>query len=219
MYNIIQLSNKELGELQDIANEMGIKGAKSLERQDLIYRILDEQAIVGAQKKVAAEEGKSERRQRTRINKKEIANKVYSADKDKAEKINDTPKIVTSPIEGNNTQASAPQNEDKQSATEATIQSEAKEEKSSQPKKQGRKSKTQKKEEVVSKGSANETEATKKNTPISAETTAEEQDNAEQKDTPKDSADTPSQPKKRGRKSKTQKKPEDANKAEEGQHE
>ena len=98
MYNIIQLSNKDLGELQEIANEMGLKGVKSLERQDLIYRILDEQAIAGAQKKVANEEEKSERRQRSRINKKEVANKVYSADKDKAEKVNDTPKIVTSPI-------------------------------------------------------------------------------------------------------------------------
>ena len=98
MYNIIQLSNKDLGEHQEIANEMGLKGIKSLERQDLIYRILDEQAIAGAQKKVANEEEKSERRQRSRINKKEVANKVYSADKDKAEKVNDTPKIVTSPI-------------------------------------------------------------------------------------------------------------------------
>ena len=98
MYNILQLNNKELNELQDIAAEMGIKGSKSLERQDLIYRILDEQAIAGAQKKVASEEAKGDRRQRTRVNKKEVANKVYSADKDKAEKINDTPKIVTTPI-------------------------------------------------------------------------------------------------------------------------
>ena len=103
MYNIIQLTNKDLSELQEIANEMGLKGIKSLERQDLIYRILDEQAIAGAQKKVAAEEDKNERRQRTRINKKEVANKVYSADKDKAEKINDTPKIVATPVSGQQT--------------------------------------------------------------------------------------------------------------------
>ena len=76
MYNILQLNNKELNELQDIAAEMGIKGSKSLERQDLIYRILDEQAIAGAQKKVASEEAKGDRRQRTRVNKKEVANKV-----------------------------------------------------------------------------------------------------------------------------------------------
>ena len=103
MYNIIQLSNKDLGELQEIANEMGIKGVKSFERQDLIYRILDEQAIVGSKKKAAAEEDRNERRQRARVNKKEVANKVYSADKDKAEKINDTPKIVATPIEQQST--------------------------------------------------------------------------------------------------------------------
>ena len=114
MYNIIQLSNKDLGELQEIANEMGIKGIKSLERQDLIYRILDEQAIAGAQKKVAAEGDKSERRQRTRINKKEVANKVYSADQNNATKVDDTPKIVTTPI--NNT----PEKKEEVSATDNT---------------------------------------------------------------------------------------------------
>ena len=98
MYNIIQLTNKSLDELQEVAKEMGLKGTGSLERQDLIYRILDEQAIMGSKKRAAAEEERNDRRQRTRINKKEVANKVYSADKDKAEKINDTPKIVTTPV-------------------------------------------------------------------------------------------------------------------------
>ena len=60
MYNIIQLNNKELSELQEIAAEMGLKGIKSLERQDLIYSILDEQAIAGSQKKAAAEEAEKD---------------------------------------------------------------------------------------------------------------------------------------------------------------
>ena len=98
MYNIIQLTSKSLDELQEVAKEMGLKGTGSLDRQDLIYRILDEQAIMGSKRKAAAEEERNERRQRTRINKKEVANKVYSADKDKAEKINDTPKIVATPV-------------------------------------------------------------------------------------------------------------------------
>ena len=142
MYNIIQLTNKELSELQEIANEMGIKGIKSLERQDLIYRILDEQAIAGAQKKVAAEEDKNERRQRTRINKKEVANKVYSADKDKAEKVNDTPKIVTTPIvqeSTTNSQQTADIVDEKQIAKETST-----EQSSNASKKRGRKPKTQK---------------------------------------------------------------------------
>ena len=147
MYNIIQLSNKELGELQEIANEMGIKGIKSLERQDLIYRILDEQAIVGSKKKAAAEEDRMERRQRSRINKKEVANKVYSADKDKAEKINDTPKIVVTPID--NVSENVSEAEETPSVPEATeskeIQSETITEQSSNvQKRRGRKPKAQK---------------------------------------------------------------------------
>ena len=151
MYNIIQLSNKELSELQEIANDMGLKGVKSLERQDLIYRILDEQAIAGAQKKVATEEGKNERRQRNRINKKEVANKVYSADKDKAEKVNDTPKIVATPISGQQTTDNRPLTTDKTPdktevpSTEEKQSEELKESATEQianaPKKRGRKPK------------------------------------------------------------------------------
>ena len=151
MYNIIQLSNKELGELQEIANEMGIKGAKSLERQQLIYSILDEQAIASSQKKAAAEEGRTERRQRARINKKEVANKVYSADKDKAEKINDTPKIVATPIEAKETPAK--EEPAKQQVEQPVVEAPAaKEEKQGQPapasKKRGRKPKAQQGEQT-----------------------------------------------------------------------
>ena len=151
MYNIIQLSNKELGELQEIANEMGIKGIKSLERQDLIYRILDEQAIAGAQKKVAAEEDKNERRQRTRIHKKEVANKVYSADKDKAEKVNDTPKIIAMPIAEEKKEKEAQEKPPLQPTTEENntppIEAAADESTANAPKKRGRKPKAKK--EVV----------------------------------------------------------------------
>ena len=55
MYNIIQLNDKDLSELQSIAKELGIKKTDSLKKEDLVYKILDEQAIVGATKKVAAE--------------------------------------------------------------------------------------------------------------------------------------------------------------------
>ena len=148
MYNIIQLNNKELSELQEIAAEMGLKGYKSLERQNLIYSILDEQAIAGSQKKAAAEEAKGDRRQRARINKKEVANKVYSADKDKAEKINDTPKIVATPIEEKPAPAAAPAKKEKAPATEPTAQQSApKSEGAAEaeaPKKRGRKPKTDK---------------------------------------------------------------------------
>ncbi len=88
MYNIIQLNDKSLSELQSIAQELGIKKTESLKKEELVYKILDEQAIVGATKKVAAdkqkEERKNEQRQqkRSRVTiKKENVDKVFSADK------------------------------------------------------------------------------------------------------------------------------------------
>lgn len=44
MYNIIQLNDKDLSELQSIAKELGIKKTDSLKKEDLVYKILDEQA-------------------------------------------------------------------------------------------------------------------------------------------------------------------------------
>ena len=55
MYNIIQLNDKDLSELQTIARELGIKKTDSLKKEELVYKILDEQAIAGATKKVAAD--------------------------------------------------------------------------------------------------------------------------------------------------------------------
>ena len=62
MYNIIQLNDKNLSELQTIAQELGIKKTDSLKKEELVYKILDEQAIAGATKKVAAEKLKEERK-------------------------------------------------------------------------------------------------------------------------------------------------------------
>ena len=197
MYNIIQLSNKDLGELQEIANEMGLKGIKSLERQDLIYRILDEQAIAGAQKKVATEEGKNERRQRNRINKKEVANKVYSADKDKAEKVNDTPKIVATPVveekkevtqEKTLSQPSIEKND------EASNEETKTEQPTNEPKKRGRKPKNLKEQPELQ-------------TPVTTEVQNTKENNAESTQEQSDKEATLQQqngPKKRGRKPKSQ---------------
>ena len=75
MYNIIQLNDKSLSELQAIAEELGIKKAETLKKEALVYKILDEQAIVGAAKKVIAEkqkeERKAEKQKRSRAEKKE----------------------------------------------------------------------------------------------------------------------------------------------------
>ena len=204
MYNIIQLNNKELSELQEIAAEMGLKGYKSLERQDLIYSILDEQAIAGSQKKAAAEEAKGDRRQRARINKKEVANKVYSADKDKAEKINDTPKIVATPIEEEkkeeNSLPQAPEMKDEQQneVPQQESNNEAKQQNTAS-KKRGRKPKAQKEQNVAPEQNEKTAEQPQANATKEEVATENIQQNAE--------VNTPqtAQGKKRGRKSKAQK--------------
>jgi transcription termination factor Rho len=51
MYDILELSKKLLPELKDIAKELKIKKAESLKKQDLIYKILDQQAIIATEVK------------------------------------------------------------------------------------------------------------------------------------------------------------------------
>ena len=46
MYDILELNNKLLTELRDIAKELGIKRVESFKKQDLVYQILDQQAIL-----------------------------------------------------------------------------------------------------------------------------------------------------------------------------
>jgi transcription termination factor Rho len=45
MYDILELSKKLLPELREIAKELKIKKAETLKKQDLVYKILDQQAI------------------------------------------------------------------------------------------------------------------------------------------------------------------------------
>ena len=87
MNNIIQLNDKDLSELQVIAKELGIKKTDSLKKEDLVYKILDEQAIAGATKKVAADKLKEERKEEQKKKRSRVApakkdNKVVSATKE-----------------------------------------------------------------------------------------------------------------------------------------
>ena len=53
MYDILELSKKLLPELREIAKELKIKRAESLKKQDLVYKILDQQAIEATEMKNA----------------------------------------------------------------------------------------------------------------------------------------------------------------------
>ncbi|WP_314969540.1 transcription termination factor Rho [Phocaeicola abscessus] len=131
MYNIIQLNDKSLSELQNIANEMGIKKTDSIKKEELVYRILDEQAIASALKKTSGTNtNDTKSRKRTRINVKKEADKIYTANQNKAHKVEvDKPEVeVISDVETKVTETPAIVTKEKEEKTPPT------------PKKRGRKS-------------------------------------------------------------------------------
>ncbi len=77
MYDILELNKKLVSELRDIAKGLNIKKTEALKKQELIYKILDQQAIEASNKKAAkkAETSSDEapkKRTRTRTVKKDI---------------------------------------------------------------------------------------------------------------------------------------------------
>lgn len=55
MYDILELNDKLLTDLRQIAKTLNIKRVESYKKQELIYKILDQQALVAAQSESAAE--------------------------------------------------------------------------------------------------------------------------------------------------------------------
>lgn len=61
MYDILELNKKLLQELREIAKELDIKRVESLKKQDLVYKILDQQAINASEKKPASDKNQRPR--------------------------------------------------------------------------------------------------------------------------------------------------------------
>lgn len=61
MYDILQLNDMIVPELLDIAEQLKIPNAKKLDKQELVYKILDSQAIAGAK---SGGDGKTKQRKR-----------------------------------------------------------------------------------------------------------------------------------------------------------
>ena len=64
MYDILQLNDMLVPELLDIAEQLKITGAKKLDKQELIYKILDKQAVVASEAKGDAADDKPNKRKR-----------------------------------------------------------------------------------------------------------------------------------------------------------
>ncbi len=76
MYDILQLNDMLVPELLDIAEQLKIPNAKKLNKQDLIYKVLDKQAVVGSEVKDQPQEDKNKRK---RIIKATTANSTEEA--------------------------------------------------------------------------------------------------------------------------------------------
>ncbi|MEK7224690.1 MAG: Rho termination factor N-terminal domain-containing protein, partial [Bacteroidota bacterium] len=61
MYDILQLNDMLVPELLDIAEQLKIPNAKKLSKQDLVYKILDSQAIAGSKGAKPSDDGKRKR--------------------------------------------------------------------------------------------------------------------------------------------------------------
>ena len=78
MYDIMQLNDMLLPELQDVADNLKIEDFKKLNKQELVYRILDKQAVAGNGSK-GATPATGERPKRRRIVKATTANTTEEA--------------------------------------------------------------------------------------------------------------------------------------------
>ncbi len=97
MYDILQLNDMLVPELLDIADQLSIKDTKKLDKQDLIYKILDKQAVMASEQK---DKG-SDKPKRKRTVKTTTANSTEEAEvmSDASEKPSKTRKESSAPKE------------------------------------------------------------------------------------------------------------------------
>jgi transcription termination factor Rho len=94
MYDILQLNDMLVPELMDIAEKLKITGTKKLDKQGLIYKILDKQALLNSKVKDVSKEEKG-------VKKKRIVKTTTSNSTEEAiveSESADTEKIVEAPV-------------------------------------------------------------------------------------------------------------------------
>ena len=98
MYDIIELSRKLLPDLKDIAKELDIKKVESYKKQDLIYKILDNQAIKASEKRPEERKFRSPRDLNPpRREETSVLNKLFGFRKE--EKRIEVPQEIPAPVE------------------------------------------------------------------------------------------------------------------------
>ena len=102
MYDILQLNDMLVAELHDIANQLKVENYKSLNKQDLIYKILDTQAVAGsASPSPNQEKPRQERPPRRKPGRPRAAGKDAVTDTETQVAQADSPEPVAEQIEEN----------------------------------------------------------------------------------------------------------------------
>jgi transcription termination factor Rho len=120
MYDILELNKKVVTELREIAKDLNIKRVEALRKQDLIYRILDQQAIS------ATEKGKSNRDNKPQVTKAPEKN-VVAEKKEQTSSGNRKPRVRRRRIEkvGPGSESSRPKKEEPNKLDAAVAEIEA----------------------------------------------------------------------------------------------
>ncbi len=123
MFEISQLNEKKLSDLQEIAQKLNVPKYRSLKKSDLVYQILDHQAAnpksvadvvnSSAEKTENKPAEKREKKPRARIQKPANNPAHKKADKPVELKVNETKEVEVAPVETKATEKPAPEQKNK----------------------------------------------------------------------------------------------------------
>ncbi|GAC1416693.1 MAG: transcription termination factor Rho [Flavisolibacter sp.] len=94
MYDILQLNDMLVPELLDIADDLKIDNAKKMDKQELIYKILDRQAVVSSEQKSAP----ADKSKRKRIVKASTSNSTEEAEVEEPNLESENKRAVKKPV-------------------------------------------------------------------------------------------------------------------------
>ncbi len=153
-YDIIQLNEMIVPELQDLAEKLDVKGVKGQSKQDIIYKILDAQALQSSgADKPAEKEKEEEPKPAAKKAKKKVTKKVKKSDDSKSEEEKPSPKKKA-------TKKKVAKKADKEKDTEETKKEEAK------PKKEGEKKEARKNDDRRQNRNKNDKDTSKDRLPF-----------------------------------------------------
>ena len=132
-YNILQLNAKDLTELKTIASDLGLKVSNSVAKDSLVYEILDQQAVVNAQRKTSEPKDAS-RKKRTRVQSKPILTKPNTEKQAVEEPKAEAPSPETEKTDTSTTLSNQTPKAEKPKKKKAEAETEQKNEKSAEPK-------------------------------------------------------------------------------------